>query len=223
MFEGEKPLGTPDWITNVADGQERNETLGPTRRGGPLFRWLGEPLALDLANTLMVVRPGATLDLLETSDQLARWLEAERPRLDDGQIAARDLGTIRVLRDAIHRLFTATVEAAPLPDSEVALLNTASAAVSHYLELDAGGQREPAMVERDSSADPLARVLGRIARSAIELLAGPDRARLRICHAPSCGMFFLAARRGQAWCSPACGNRARVARHYARRRARGKS
>ena len=28
------------------------ERFGPTRRGGPVFRWLGEPLAIDFANTV---------------------------------------------------------------------------------------------------------------------------------------------------------------------------
>jgi hypothetical protein len=43
------------------------ERFGPTRRGGPVFRWLGEPLAIDLANTVMVVREGQTVDLLMTA------------------------------------------------------------------------------------------------------------------------------------------------------------
>jgi predicted RNA-binding Zn ribbon-like protein len=49
----------------------------------------------------------------------------------------------------------------------------------------------------------------------IELLGGPDAARLREC--PACGRFFLASRQRQAWCSGACGNRTRVARHRSRR------
>ncbi|MBI2237124.1 MAG: CGNR zinc finger domain-containing protein, partial [Actinobacteria bacterium] len=50
-------------------------------------------------------------------------------------------------------------------------------------------------------------------------LGGSDRTRLGICAAPRCGRFFLAARPKQVWCTRACGNRARVARHYARTRA----
>jgi predicted RNA-binding Zn ribbon-like protein len=172
-------------------------------------------LAVDLANTLMVVRPGQTIDLLETPDQLARWVDAERPRLG-GEIASPDLAAVRSLRDAIHRLFTATVDGVPLPARDVALLNAASAAVSQHLVLEAGPPQEAVMAQRTSAAHPLALALGRIARSAIELLGRPERARLRVCHAPSCGMFFLATRRGQVWCSPHCGNRARVARHYGR-------
>src|SRR3954447_9124809 len=42
-------------------------------------------------------------------------------------------------------------------------------------------------------------------------------ARIGFCDAPSCGLFFERTRRNQRWCSPECGNRARVARHAARR------
>jgi GNAT superfamily N-acetyltransferase len=73
-----------------------------------------------------------------------------------------------------------------------------------------------ALFERVGDADPLARLLGALARSAIAVLSEPPRERLQICRAPSCGMFFLGARR---WCCAACGNRARAARHYRRTRA----
>ena len=43
-------------------------------------------------------------------------------------------------------------------------------------------------------------------------------AAVRTCQAPSCGFFFF-GRPDQEWCSIPCGNRARAARHYARRRA----
>jgi len=57
-----------------------------------------------------------------------------------------------------------------------------------------------------------------VARASIELLASPDRERICICQAPGCVLFFLKEGRRRHWCSAACGNRARVARHYARHR-----
>ena len=45
------------------------------------YSWLGKELALDFANTVIVVRPGEELDGLATEAQLARWLELERDRL----------------------------------------------------------------------------------------------------------------------------------------------
>ncbi|MFF3488386.1 CGNR zinc finger domain-containing protein [Streptomyces sp. NPDC002701] len=55
-----------------------------------------------------------------------------------------------------------------------------------------------------------------LARAAVAFLAGPDRRRLRACHAPRCVRYFLQDHPRQEWCTPSCGNRARVARHHER-------
>jgi predicted RNA-binding Zn ribbon-like protein len=90
-------------------------------------------------------------------------------------------------------------------------VNEASAAAPRVVQL-----RDGAVVE-SRLGSPEDAILGAIAASAVELLGGPDRELVRVCDAPSCGLFFLAARERQQWCTPSCGNRARVARHYARR------
>jgi predicted RNA-binding Zn ribbon-like protein len=59
-------------------------------------------------------------------------------------------------------------------------------------------------------------VLGAFAIDAIDLLTGPDRRDLRACGAPGCVLLFLKDHPRREWCSAACGNRARQARHYAR-------
>jgi predicted RNA-binding Zn ribbon-like protein len=66
-------------------------------------------------------------------------------------------------------------------------------------------------------------VVAAMAAAAIALLGGPDRERIRRCPARACGRFFLAERSSQRWCSGACGNRTRVARHHDRVRATGRS
>jgi predicted RNA-binding Zn ribbon-like protein len=60
-------------------------------------------------------------------------------------------------------------------------------------------------------------VLAALAADAIELLTGPARADLRACHAPGCVLMFVKDHPRREWCSGACGNRARQARHYRRR------
>jgi len=57
-----------------------------------------------------------------------------------------------------------------------------------------------------------------IVHQGIELLTGPGRDALRACLAPNCLLFFAKDHPRRQWCSPACGNRARVARHYRRHR-----
>jgi len=58
--------------------------------------------------------------------------------------------------------------------------------------------------------DALDALLALVAHSAVEVIADPDVA---LCDAPSCGQLFIRTRGNQRWCGPACGNRARVARH----------
>jgi predicted RNA-binding Zn ribbon-like protein len=193
------------------------ERFGPTRRGGPVFRWLGEPLALDLANTVMVVRDGEAVDLLASPEDLRRWLEAEEARLGQCAFAVEHLDEMRVLRDAVRRLLGARAGRSALPRADVDAVNAASAAapVAPWLDAQAGGRLD--VIQRAGAAGPLAQLQAQLARSAIALLGGADGELLRVCLAPSCGMFFLGERR---WCCSACGNRARAARHYQRSRAR---
>ncbi len=192
------------------------ERFGPTRRGGPLFRWLGEPLAIDLANTVMVVREGQAVDLLASSADLDRWLRAERARLGDCAFAVAHLDAMRALRDAVHGLLGAAAYRTAPPPEAVEQVNAASAAAPIAPQLEAGSDGESRAFDHSREGDPVARLLGTLARSAITLLTGPERESLHVCRAPSCGMFFLGSRR---WCCAACGNRARAARHYQRTRA----
>src|ERR671918_444350 len=62
-------------------------------------------------------------------------------------------------------------------------------------------------------------VLGAIAADTLDLVTGPRRNELRLCGAPGCVLIFEKDHPRRAWCSAACGNRARQARHYRRTRA----
>lgn len=190
------------------------ERFGPTRRGGPVFRWLGEDLSIDLANTVMVVREGGeSVDLLADKTQMQRWLESERERhgIAELEFGAGDFTRLCELRDAVRDLFAASAEGGPLPGAALDCLNAVSAQDPCSPRLCI---REDGVAEvRESSGTGIDRLLGMAARAAIRLLCEPERAELHLCRAPSCGMFFLGKRR---WCCAACGNRARAARHYSR-------
>jgi predicted RNA-binding Zn ribbon-like protein len=176
------------------------------------YSWLGKDLALDFANTV-IVRPGGKVDGLSTASGLARLLELERDRLGEAPGAERRLHDFRRLRDALRALLTAAAERTELPEAGVAAVNRASAAVPSFVQL-----RRPGLAVVESHASTrVDAILGAIASSAVTLLGGPDRELVRVCEAPNCGLFFLAGRDSQQWCTPSCGNRARVARHYARR------
>ena len=59
-------------------------------------------------------------------------------------------------------------------------------------------------------------VLSALAADAIDLVTGPDRASVRVCGAPDCVLAFVKQHPRREWCSSACGNRVRQARHYRR-------
>jgi len=176
-----------------------------------VFRWLGEPLAVDLANTVMVVREGDSVDLLQSEQELRRWLALERFRLGRCDFALSHLSEIRDTREHARSLLGASAAGADLPRRALNRLNALSgeAPISPRLRIAADG--EPQLVEEPSEPRDIAGLLGAVARSALRLVAASPDAPIRVCGAPSCGMYFLGRRR---WCCSACGNRARAARHY---------
>ncbi|UGY93281.1 ABATE domain-containing protein [Streptomyces gobiensis] len=164
--------------------------------------WIGEDPVLDLANTVVhgAGPERGDIDLLSDPQLLASW----RDRAADRRLAGLPLADLVALRDLVRYALDAAAEEKPLPDSVRTRLNALAAAAPVIFLVDADGRL--AQRETDGPADAA------VARQALTLAAGPDQARLRRCNAPSCGMFFLARRRDQAWCSLGCGNRARSAR-----------
>ena len=159
--------------------------------------------ALRLANARLDT-PGDLIGLLA---------EDGEPEPAVAEEVALRLGDFARLRDAMRELFEASIGGGPFPAAAVERLNEASERVPRVLRLDPADR---VAVEQPVTGGPTAMLLAAAARSGIELLGGDDRQRLRRC--PACGRFFLAGRGDRRWCSPACGNRTRVARHYARRR-----
>jgi predicted RNA-binding Zn ribbon-like protein len=174
--------------------------------------WLTFPAALDLSNTI-VVTPRGEVDLLATDEQLDVWIAAERGRITCVDAAAGRLHDVRSLRADLRALLYAYAQDRRLPGPARRRLNALSAAAPAYPLLQPGGR----VVAEQASTDPYAIFAAEVARSAIELFNGDDR-RPSICTAPSCGMLYPPEHPRQRWCCRACGNRARVARHAARRR-----
>ena len=178
------------------------------------WEWIGFEEALDVANTVAVA-DGGEHDLLAPDGAFERWAEAaaKSPALTPAEAAAVPSARERLLelREPIRAVIAATAAGETPPPAAVAVLNRVTRAAPTWLEYEDGVLRE-----RFDCA-PVDRLLARYARSALEL-AADGAARLRRCPAPSCGMFYRPRRRDQRWCSEPCGNRARFARHYARRR-----
>ncbi len=176
------------------------------------WEWIGlDTAALDLANTVAVDK-GVQHDLLAPDGEYERWAQAaaQSPELPPDEAAAIAVARPRLLglREHIRAVLQATAASQPLPGAAVAALNRASRAAPQWPELGDDGQ-----IQQHALGDAVQRLLAGYARSTMEIAAGGS-AKLRVCGAPSCGMFYRPRRRQQRWCSEPCGNRARVARHY---------
>ncbi|MEO6030615.1 MAG: ABATE domain-containing protein [Burkholderiaceae bacterium] len=182
------------------------------------FPLLGEPLALDLVNTC-VRRDGAAVDLLDTPAALSAWLKAQSARLAwSGAAADADLHAVRELRTAVAALLDARRAGSRPPASALRKVNAALAApvASARLTWNAAGPRlaGPAEASRRQV------LLHALAADLVSLLTGPSALQLRVCAHPECVLQFVAVNPRRRWCSAAaCGNRARVARHYLRQQA----
>jgi predicted RNA-binding Zn ribbon-like protein len=179
------------------------------------WEWLGAEAALDVANTVAVSN-GVAHDLLAPEGEYERWAEAagrsQAVEADAGRLLIDARPRLLGLRERIRDVLAAAAAGEPWPKAAVAELNRVSRKAPVWLELDRNGEvREHA---RASAAD---RLLAEYARSAMQI-AAEGRARLRVCPAPSCGMFYRPNRERQRWCSQQCGTRARFARHYQSRR-----
>src|SRR6478609_1000257 len=158
------------------------------------------------------IDPGLGPDL-EHAGATSRWLFHRGIRSDP---APAELARLQSTAD--HLLRTAvTGEAADAGAIDHLNACSAAAAVAPQLNWPVNGRPRMWL---STSGDSGAHVLGVIARSVIELLAG-ERARLRVCEAHGCRRVYLSASARRRWCSDACGNRVRVARHAARRQLTG--
>ncbi|MFC0550355.1 CGNR zinc finger domain-containing protein [Planotetraspora thailandica] len=178
--------------------------------------FLSGNLALDFAGTVGH-RDTDRQELMGTPDLLASWVTAagllDRPPV----VGDDDYGRAVRLREAVYRLAVAPLRGRGREPGDVAL-------VSGHAALPAV---RPALVMEDTGELRLSRtggmdeVLASIARSAAELLGGPDAARVRECASAPCTRLYVDASRGgsRRWCGMReCGNREKAASFRARHR-----
>jgi predicted RNA-binding Zn ribbon-like protein len=180
-----------------------------------------EPVPVRLMNTIWADRSGVH-DALTTTGGLGAWLAAAYPGLDRPEPGPGDLDSFRALRDALRRLAAlVTGDTRPAAASAIAGIDQAVADVNHAAAQAPTwpqlayhrGELRPAV---GGGATPARRALSSIAQQAIGLFTGQDGNALRACHAPGCVLYFTRDHPRRQWCSAACGNRARAARHYQR-------
>jgi predicted RNA-binding Zn ribbon-like protein len=164
---------------------------------------------------------GTIVDGLADPGSAQAWLEALEERLPAGGDPSEPWPSPEALiglRDAVRVALHAAMDGAAQDAAALEAINRASARAPRspiaVWRTDAG----PDAATDFHGASRADVILGALASDAIDLLTGPGRGGLRVCHAPGCVLMFLKRHPRREWCSNACGNRARQARHYHRAR-----
>ncbi|MEC3954600.1 CGNR zinc finger domain-containing protein [Nocardia sp. CDC153] len=189
-----------------------------------------DPLALRLANTIRATSRGLT-DAFGTPESTRDWLIANAENLGDyldleGYLPSEaDRTALVELRRNVRALFAeyvapqppSSADAAVLPafPDALAAINRAAAPALRLLDWDATG---PHPEHRLLTASDVDTVMAGLSDATIAFFTSPEAAQIRTCPAPRCVRYFLKSHPRQEWCSVACGNRARAARHYAQHR-----
>jgi predicted RNA-binding Zn ribbon-like protein len=179
-----------------------------------------EPLAIELYNTIYVA-DGVIVDGLAEPTSASAWLAVLGERFPLGGAGGEPIqDQLTDLREVVRDVLGAIIEQRTPSKVGIEALNAASARAP---------RSSAARWRQDSDPEPIVRfhsdrradiVISAFAADAIELVTGPARTELRSCGAPGCVLMFLKHHPRREWCSGACGNRARQARHYRRTRAR---
>lgn len=188
------------------------------------FIFVGEALALDFVNTLVIMR-GKPCDLLQTPDDLMGWWEdasrhyPEMERVRDAPKAEPDalLKLAKELRDNLRSLFISAIEKRQPDEASIHALNRVLQMGHPALEWQTGRAPETVYWPYD---DGRARVLIPIALSVLYLLTQADLSRLHKCRNNRCILLFYDTTKSgtRQWCSPQCLDRERSAQRYQKKK-----
>jgi predicted RNA-binding Zn ribbon-like protein len=180
-----------------------------------------EPLAIELHNTVFADR-GKPIDGLAEPGSAGAWLRALGDRLPpEGRGREPTPNELTELRRTVRDVLHASVEGRAPSRATLDALNRAAARAPRSPSARWRRDAPPLSDVNLHGASRADIVLGALAADAIDLITGPRRNDLRACGAPGCVLLFLKDHPRREWCSTACGNRARQARHY--RRVRGRA
>lgn len=175
------------------------------------FKFVGNDLALDFVNTR--VRAGAELhDLIETPEQLSRWLQATSLNCPVEGWSTQDFARLRRLRETLSTVLRSSIDGTAADADALALINrhVQSHTCRMHLWQDAKGFH---LTERQAPMGAEA-LMASLANAAAELLASTDRRRIKNCAHPQCALVFKDTSKAgrRRWCSmEICGNRTKVA------------
>jgi predicted RNA-binding Zn ribbon-like protein len=217
--------------------RDRETDVGSDRRERR-FKLRGGVVCLDFVNTVGSRLTDRHSEYLRSYEDLLDWArqagllapeETEglsRQAVLDPEGAREALSRALALREAIHRVVSRAIAGESQDESDLSVLNRElSIALSHLRVMPAGGAYGWDWdLGGDDGGTRLDGPLWPVAQSAAELLTSPKLGRVKVCAGDGCGWMFLDESRNNSrlWCdSRDCGNRERVRRHLARKRASG--
>lgn len=178
------------------------------------FEFIADRPALDFVPTVSE-RGTKDLERLQVPADLVRWARQSGLVTDLTTVTAEQLDHARRVRDAIFGLIAAIIDDRPPAEADRTLVNRAAASPGPVLRLDRDGT-----VHRTGGLDAL---LAALAADCLDLHTGSDRAALHWCADDTCTRPFIDRSRGhrRRWCGmKGCGDRAKAAAYYRRKRDR---
>jgi predicted RNA-binding Zn ribbon-like protein len=215
--------------------RDREADVGSIRRERR-FELRGGVVCLDFVNTVGWRFTDRPIEYLRSYEDLLDWgrqagllapEETEgltRQATLDPEGSQETLSRALDLREAIHRVISRAIAGESKDESDLSALNRElSIALSHLRVMPANGAYGWGWDRsEDDGGALLESPLWPVAQSAAELLTSPKLGRVKLCAGEGCGWVFLDESRNgsRRWCdSRDCGNRERVRRHLARKRA----
>lgn len=197
----------------------------------PVFEFSGNHLCLDFTNTIHDRANDRPRELLTNYSDLVAWGQ-QAQIVTDGEVqgllkeaerhpdeALRTLERAIAVREAIFRIFRALAEDEKPAEGDLDILNKALAeTMSNACIVLEGNGFTWDWADRENR---LERVFWPVVRSAADLLTSEELDAVRICAAEDCNWLFLDTSKNHSrrWCDmKTCGNRAKVRRHYERRK-----
>jgi predicted RNA-binding Zn ribbon-like protein len=194
-----------------------------------MFYFIANNLALDLMNTL-IVENGEPLDLLDHGDDVLEWAAGAGLIVrNSGKNGVKKTGAtrdakklleeIKALRELIRSMVGDLMRKGSVSISALNRLNASLQKNRGFFAVRKGddGYRK----QFRSEADDIRSLLAPIAESAADLLCFIDPAYIRKCESNDCVLHFYDTSKNhrRRWCSmAACGNRAKAAAFYKRKK-----
>ena len=177
---------------------------------------LGEPLAVEFANSAYRMSDGLTLDCLGNAAMTELWFAyvptGQHLRLPS-RISSGLLTDIAMVRDAIRDFLDSITAGRAVRRSNVDVLNRSAARSNSHIRLSIADEATPVanFHHLGSAADVL---IASLATECISFLAGPLLSTVRRCEGADCHVLFVQHHRKRRFCHDGCSHRARQSRYY---------